>query len=220
MVCRWTNATSKPLSRPRLTTDETDEHGRRLVEATFRVVAATGDPDPSIRPILDEAGLSRQAFYRCFASKDELMSAVQAEGSRLLVDYLAARVAKATTPEAKLRAWIGGMMRQAEAPHAAERTRPFIASLREGSIPDPEQAATSEKHRLQTLVDLLAAGTADGTWTTTDPEADALRIYDVVNGSLRRHLLGRRVPSRATAKELGDFALRAIGATTSSPATH
>jgi AcrR family transcriptional regulator len=187
------------------------------VEATFRVVAATGDAIPSIRPILDEAGLSRQAFYRCFESKDELMSAVLAEGSRLLVDYVAARMAKAATPEAKVRAWIGAMMRQAEAPHAAERTRPFIASLREGGIPNSVAHAGSERQRCQLLEDALTAGVAEGAWDATDPPTDALRIHDFVMGSLRRHLLSRQVPTRATTQALGDFVLRGIGATTSAP---
>jgi len=205
------------VSRPRLTPNETDEHTRRLVEATFRVVAATGDANPSIRPILDEAGLSRQVFYRCFDSKDELMSAVLAEGSRLLLDYVSARMAKAPTPEAKVRAWIGGMMRQAEAPHAAERTLPFIASLREGAVPNRVENAASERQRCQLLEDALTAGGAEGLWDATDPAADALRIHDLVMGTLRRHLLSRQVPTRATTQALGDFVLRGIGATTLVP---
>jgi hypothetical protein len=43
--------------RRRFTDDEVADHARRLVEATFRVAAATGNAAPPVRPILEEAGL-------------------------------------------------------------------------------------------------------------------------------------------------------------------
>ena len=46
---------------------------RGLVDAAYAVVARTGTLDPSVRAILAESGLSRQAFYRHVESKDELL---------------------------------------------------------------------------------------------------------------------------------------------------
>jgi AcrR family transcriptional regulator len=202
------------VSRRPLTPQQAEAQRRRLIEATFTVIAATGNASPAVHPILVEARLSRQSFYRFFASKDDLMEAVRVEGRRLLVDYLTARIARATTPEAKVRAWVAGIMRQAERPWAAERTRPFVTSLGAGDARDAAEIAESERELCALLADVLTEGAAADAWDTSDPATDALYIHDIVIGSLRRHLLSRRKPSPETTEAMGDFALRAIGAST------
>jgi AcrR family transcriptional regulator len=196
--------------RPRLSQGETEEHARQLVEAAFRVAATTGEAEPSVRSILREAGLSRQAFYRCFQSKDDLVAAVLAEGRRILADYLMARMVTAQTPEDKVRAWVTGVMRQAQAASAAERTRPFIVSPPKsaGGSEDPE-----ETERLLTcmLEEAITAGASDGSWQSSDPAADALIIHDFVFSSMRRHLSRDERPSREATQRLADFALRGLG---------
>ena len=57
----------------------------RIVEGTFELIGRTGTVDPSMRDILAETGLSTQAFYRYFTSKDELMLALLDDGRRRLV---------------------------------------------------------------------------------------------------------------------------------------
>ena len=44
-----------------------------------------GSIDPQVRAIVQEAGLSNQAFYRHFSSKDASLLAVLADGQRQLV---------------------------------------------------------------------------------------------------------------------------------------
>jgi AcrR family transcriptional regulator len=201
------------VSRRPLTPEQAAEQRGRIIEATFAVIAATENSSPAVDSILVEARLSRQSFYRFFESKDDLMESVRAEGRRLLVDYLAKRVARADTPEAKVRTWITGIMRQAEQPRAAERARPFVFSLGGGDVREAEIA--DREHELCSLLeDALAEGAAAGVWDTADVTTDAFHVYDVVIGSLRRHLLARRRPSAATTNALTDFALRGIGAST------
>jgi AcrR family transcriptional regulator len=191
--------------RPRLSEDETEEHARQLIEATFHVVAATGDAEPPVRSILREAGLSRQAFYRCFVSKDDLMVAVLAEGGRILGDYLRRRMAKARTPEDKIRAWITGVMRQAET--AAERTRPFIVSPPE-AVRGSADTIEIERPLLHMLEEVIAAGITAGLWESRRvPASDALIIYDFVFSSMRRHLVRQERPTRQTIQLLAEFAL-------------
>jgi AcrR family transcriptional regulator len=196
--------------RPRLSAAETDDHARRLVEAAFRVVAATGDASPSVREILREAGLSRQAFYRCFASKDELMVSVLGEGKRILAEYLTVRVARARTPEEKVRAWVSGVMRQAQAPYAVERTRPFIVGPSGPGWDD--DADDTERALSRPLEDAISAGVGDGSWASADPAAAALVIHDFVFASMRRHLQQDQRPSRDDIARLAEFALRGLGA--------
>ena len=102
---------------------------RRLIDAAFVVMRRTGSIDPQVRAIVQEAGLSNQAFYRHFASKDALLLAVLADGQRQLVAYLRAAAARAPTiPTEQVQRWIGGVMAQARDRDAAEATRPFACN--------------------------------------------------------------------------------------------
>ncbi|MGO8860116.1 MAG: TetR/AcrR family transcriptional regulator [Acidimicrobiales bacterium] len=204
--------------RPRLSQGETEEHARRLVEAAFRVAAATGEAEPSVRSILREAGLSRQAFYRCFESKDDLIAAVLAEGRRILAAYLMGRMVAAQTPEDKVRTWVTGVMRQAQAASAAERTRPFIVSPPK-SANGSEDPAETERLLTHMLEEAITLGAAEGAWQSSNPAADALIIHDFVFSSMRRHLSREERPSREATQRLADFALRGLGAAPDAAAT-
>ena len=101
---------------------------RRIVDVTFALVERNGSLDPSMREILAEAGLSTQAFYRYFSSKDELMLALLDEGRGRLVGTLQRRMARTTAPAEQVRAWIEGVLAQATNVDAAARTRPWVLS--------------------------------------------------------------------------------------------
>jgi AcrR family transcriptional regulator len=190
--------------RPSLDQEGIDDRARRLVEATFEVAARTGDPSPSVRLILQEAGLSRQIFYRCFASRAELMDAVLAEGRRILAEYLRARMERTDNAEQAVRAWITGVMRQAQS--APERTRPFITA----PLAPHDVVAETQDALASMLAGAIARGTQEGRWTSTDPAAEATIIHDFVFDAMRRHLLRNERPSRETIQRLGDFAVRAL----------
>src|SRR4029453_15442160 len=86
---------------------------RRLIDAAFAVMQETGDIDPAVRDIVRRAGLSNQAFYRHFSSKDALLLAVLADGQRQLIEHLEGRVASTKEPKEQVRRWIEGVMAQA-----------------------------------------------------------------------------------------------------------
>src|SRR5439155_2084205 len=100
---------------------------QRIVDATYGLIERTGSVDPPLRDVLRETGLSTQAFYRYFQSKDELLLLLLDDGRRRLLGYLEHRVQGAATPEAGLRAWVEGVLAQASQPRAAARTRPLLA---------------------------------------------------------------------------------------------
>ena len=86
--------TSPPSSRrsPRERSSPAPMRTRRRSDdsstPTYAVMRRTGDLDPRVTDIVREAGLSNQAFYRHFRSKDELLVAVLADGQRRLVETL------------------------------------------------------------------------------------------------------------------------------------
>lgn len=188
----------------------------RVVETTFDLVERTGDVDPSMRQILAHTGLSTQAFYRHFQSKDELMLALLDEGRRRLVDYLERRMQRAQSPTASVRAWVEGVMAQASDTKAARRTRPFVvgeARLAE-MFPDEHRASVDLLVALL-LPPLTAIAAESGDPAASDPEEQrrtAEAVYRLTFGTLHDHLIGRRQPAPSTTEHLVGFVLRGAGA--------
>jgi AcrR family transcriptional regulator len=96
------------------------EEVRRLLDAGLAVMRRCGTTSrPRVADIVAEAGLSNDAFYRHFRSKDALVAALVDDGALRLRSYLDHQMAKAPTPEAKVRRWVEGVMSQAEGEVAA-----------------------------------------------------------------------------------------------------
>ncbi|MCF2526932.1 TetR/AcrR family transcriptional regulator [Yinghuangia soli] len=188
------------------------EEVSRLVEATYRVVERTGSLDPTVREILRESGLSNQAFYRHFRSKDELLVALLDDGRRRMAEYLRRRIAAADTAPGRVRAWIEGVLAQAADPVAAARTRPFLAHQDRLAEQFPAEQRSSTEAMLAPLVEVLretypanpAVGTHD------DPVADALAVYRLTVACLHDHLRARTAPTPAETAHLVRFACRGL----------
>jgi AcrR family transcriptional regulator len=183
---------------------------QRIVDATYRVVARTGGFDPRLRDILTESGLSTQAFYKHFRSKDELMLVLLDDGRRRLVGYLAHRMEKATGPEARIRAWIEGVLAQAADPDVAARTRPFLAHQDRLA----EQFPQEQQQSVDLLVGLLADVIADlaGGRSPAAARRDARAVYELTFGTLHAHLSRGTRPTAAETDHLVQFCLKGIGA--------
>ena len=183
---------------------------RRIVDTTFALIERTGSLDPSMREILREADLSTQAFYRYFSSKDGLMLALLDEGRRRLVDTLRRRMARGSTAEEQLRAWIEGVLAQAMNPDAAGRTRPWVLSeQRLAELFPQEQGASVER-----LVGLLREPIEQLQGRGADPDrssAAATMVYRLVFATLRSHLAVRTKPDAKESEALVAFCL--LGAT-------
>jgi AcrR family transcriptional regulator len=181
-----------------------------LVDATFDVIAATGSLDPPIRPILETAQLSRQVFYRHFGSKDELLLVVLDESRQIVAAYLRKRVARAEGPIAKLRAYIDGVLRQAQDAEASRRTRPFAVTGRRLEARFPEQYTRSQLVLTEPLACVIREGVQEGVFESRQTDEDAQIIYDAVFLCQNRHLLLQTTPTRKTVDDIHDFALRAL----------
>jgi len=183
-----------------------DEIGR-IIEATYRVIQRTGSVDPTMRDVLRDARLSTEAFYRHFRSKDELLLALMTDGQERLASYLKHRMDKQTTRQAKVRAWIEGVLAQASDQKAAARTRPFVANRQRLS----ERFPVEQQQSVDVLVDLLigALRPAHGAGGRDRARRDAQAIYDVTLGALHRYLTNRTKPAAADVEHLVRFCLSA-----------
>jgi AcrR family transcriptional regulator len=190
----------------------------RIIEAAYRVVERMGKVDPRLRDILDEAGLSTEAFYRHFESKDELLLVLLADGRHRLAGYLAHRMDKAGDPLGRVRAWIEGVLAQAVDPVAASRTRPFLTSLNRLAEQYPDEQQSSFQVLVELLRDALISAADAELITDTDPGRDALAIYQLAISVMESHILAGTKPSTTDIDHLVAFSLRAIGAEQRQPA--
>jgi AcrR family transcriptional regulator len=159
---------------------------RRLLDGTYAVMRRTGDLDPRVADIVAEAGLSNQAFYRHFRSKDELLVAVLADGQRRLLDTLRRHMDAVAPGTPGVRAWVEVVMAQARRPAAAANTRPFAINGLRLADRFPAEWSASRDELLAPLRD--AIGDAGG-----DP-ADAPLVYHLAMGAMQDALVRRQAP--------------------------
>ena len=178
---------------------------QRVLESTYDLIETSGKVDPSLREILAATNLSTQAFYRYFQSKDELFLLLLDDGRRRLVGSLERRMHKATSPEARVRAWIEGVLAQASDPRAAGRTRPFVTDQDRLAEAFPREQQAS----VDLLVDLLATAIVPlhGAANARD---DAVIIYRAAFAALRDHLIHDSRPTTTETDHLVQFCLQGI----------
>jgi AcrR family transcriptional regulator len=185
---------------------------RRIVDVTFSLVQRTGSLEPSMREILAETGLSTQAFYRYFASKDELLLALLDDGRRRLVETLQRRMADSASPAQEVSAWIEGVLAQASNGGAAARTRPWVLSEQRLAELFPREQQAS----VDALVDQLVApierlrGGRGG--KSTDGGAMAAMVYQLTFAVLRVHLVAQTKPNAREKSALVAFCLKGVTA--------
>jgi len=174
---------------------------RRFIDAAYAVMRATGDIDPRVGDVVRTAGLSNQAFYRHFKSKDALLLAVLTDGQQRLLATLQSRMARAESGAPQIAAWIEGVMAQARNPEAAENTRPFAINGARIADRFPDDWSASRER----LIAPLRAAVADA---GGDPDRDADAIYHVTFGEMEDALKRRVHPTRDDVAHLVQFAIR------------
>ena len=174
---------------------------RRLLDAAFSVMRRTGSVSPRVSEIVREAGLSNQAFYRHFASKDELLVAVLDDGLQQLVDYLEHVMAKADTPLGQVRRWVEGILAQAVDAQAASSTRPFVVnSLRLRDQFRDEVQRSDERLKAPLRAALAAVPTAD-------PARDTEAVYQLAMGRMHAFVLRGERPACRDVEHTVEFAI-------------
>ncbi len=186
------------------------EEVSRLIKAGVRVMQRNGDFDPRVSEILREAGVSNQAFYRHFRSKDEFLLAVLDDGLRELVGYLRHRMEGAETATERIRCWIQGVLVQGLNTEAADATRPFVVPQARLAERFPAEVAESVQQLTALVAEAIAEGVESGELTGSDPDRDAGLIYDLAMGWLQRALVAGGTASIDDAEHLLDFAMRGL----------
>lgn len=162
-----------------------------IMRAAYRLISHNASSPTSIENILGSARVNRRTFYRHFASKDDLVIAMQDWAGELILSGLREAVGMAATPAAAVAAWIDEYLsigwdearfRDALAFLSSEVTgAPGIATALE---------ATYARHR-EPLAEALVAGLADGSLPNARPDLDAFAIHAVAVRHLEARIRGR-----------------------------
>jgi len=176
---------------------------RRLLDAGLAVMRRCGtESRPRVADIVAVAGLSNDAFYRHFASKDALVAALLEDGTARLLNYLEHRMGKRSTPEEAVREWVDGVLSQGVGEVAAT-TRAVMwnaGGLAQGLVTGPPEASTR-------LAELLRAPFAE--LGCEQPDVDAALAAHAVVGRLAELLWRRAEPTAADVRRVTEFCLRA-----------
>jgi AcrR family transcriptional regulator len=187
---------------------------RRLLDAGLEVMRRNGTTSrPRVADIVSAAGLSNDAFYRHFPSKDALVAALLEDGTARLTSYLTHQMDKEAEPADRVRRFVEGVLSQADEDIAATT----LAVLWNGGSlgPEPQSGSGSGSGSVRTGAGaalaalLLEPFTALG---SADPELDASLAAHATLGRLMDHLWQRDQPTRAEIDRIARFWIAAVTA--------
>jgi AcrR family transcriptional regulator len=180
---------------------------RRLLDAGLEVMRACGTASsPRVADIVAAAGLSNDAFYRHFSSKEALVATILEDGTVRLTNYLRHQMEKASSPEDQVRQWVEGVMAQAADEDIAATTRAVMwnaGSLTDRVGPERPSAAAALATLLQEPFARLGR---------KDPQIDATLVAHAAIGLLADFLWQRARPTRAQIEHIVGFCLSTTSA--------
>jgi len=180
---------------------------RRLLDAALDVMVRGGPGGRArVADIVAAAGLSNDAFYRHFRSKDDLVSALLEDGADRLRGYLAHQMAKERTPEGRLHRWVEGVLAQAQRTKATAT----LAVLRNAAGVS-DGPASGRHFASQPLAALLHDPFAE--LGSPAPESDASLAAHGVLGRLSDHLWAGTRPARGEVEQIVAFYVGGVGRT-------
>ena len=191
--------------------DRAEAEARALIEAALTVLRRKGAAGLTVAEVLAEAGLSTRAFYRHFASKDELVLALFDADTEVVAARVDSAVDSASDPRTALDCWIDQQLALAYAPRRSQRTQVLWAEGMRLQYEFPEEFARIEARVLAPLERVLAAGRADGSFPTTDPSRDARSIHAVTWALVEARLAGDETDLNAARAHVLRFCLPALG---------
>lgn len=185
-----------------------DDEVRRLIRTTEEVMLHKGRTEvPTVAEIVRAAGVTNQAFYRHFRSRDDVIVATYEQGLLTLHSYLEHRVSKCTGVPERVGAWIDGVLAQIEDSRLSELSAVILWNV--GKVARGESEI--EPVGYARILDLLATNLADA--GVVDHERTALFVQTLVLGMTSRYHDSGTVPTAADRQHLLRFCLGGIGIT-------
>ena len=191
-----------------------DRHG--IIDAAYSCLSEPHSGPIPVAAILERAGLSTRAFYRHFASKDELFLALLRQEGDALADRLD-RIADELpgNPVKQLTTWIEQIFTLAHDPRLRMHLTVIDSDEVRAAKGYRETRERLHADRDRSLAEILRAGRVAGAFPLAEPEGDAVAISAVVSRELTISAPGSAQDLQRARARVLDFALRALGASRS-----
>lgn len=186
--------------------DAAENDVRRMIEVGRNLLSS--GRNPRVADIVEAAGLSNDAFYRYFRSKEDFVAAVVEDGGNRLVAYMERKMADHDSADAKIIAALEAIMSQAGDPGVASATRNILANST-----GHHQRESGARTRLElSMMKLLSGPLAQ--LKSADPERDGRAVAALIMGVMENFLWSETPPSKKDLSHLSGFIRNAITATT------
>ncbi len=183
-----------------------DAEVRALLRATSEVMLRKGCTEvPKVSEIVREAGITNQAFYRHFRSRDDVIVATYEQGMLSVYNYLRHRVGKKSSWQDKLDAWIDGIFAQIEDPRLADLSAVIQWNVARIAREKTEIEPVGRGRIRALLVTILTEA------RVADPDRQALFVDTLVTGTASHYMDTGRQPTPDDRQALLRFCLGGLG---------
>ena len=189
-----------------------DQEVELLITAAQRILRRGGVEAVTVREVLAATSFGTRAFYRHFASRDELVMAVFVRAARREADRLTQKMARAGGPLEAVVAWIDGRLDLAFDRRVASSARELSVEAQLRRRQTPAELELAVELMLAPLIEQLEAALSVGLLQGVDPLRDARSVHDVVWGVIERQWSGFAMRPQETRRHVVRFCLRALGA--------
>jgi len=223
--------TAEPAWRERVISRSVDaartkaeERIQRFLDAAFELVDEKGSTEFTVQELLERSKQSLRGFYEYFGSKDELVLALFEETVREASEDIAAAVARADDPMARLHEFVVTLHEwcdPGEAPHkrGTHTRRPISELSMQLAAHHAERiraALAPDAHRLRELIDAAADA---GLVTVADRRTASALVLQTVMYSWFGNRLAANAKLRISGEETWAFLLNGLRADAPAPST-
>ena len=185
---------------------------REILAAASTALREQGVRGLSIAAVLERARLSTRAFYRHFASKDELVAAVFLQTARIEKRRLRRRMAAATTEIEAVAAWIDGRLDLAFDEDIGLDLRRLSLEAQSQTLASPALIQPAYAEMLVPLIEALQRGLRSGVFRDVEPVSGAQFIHGVVWVGIDRQWTTGEGERDELRQRILHFVLRGLGA--------
>ncbi len=186
---------------------------REILAAASKTLREQGVRGVSIAAILERTGLGTRAFYRHFASKDDLVAAVFLEMARVEERRLRRRMASAATEIDAVAVWIDGRLDLAFDAYIRSDLRRVSLEAQSQMFASPNLVQPAYAELLKPLSAALQRGLQRGVFHDIDPVTDAQVVHAVVWAGIERQWRTGDCDRDDVRRRALRFCLRGLGVT-------
>ncbi len=190
---------------------------RKILAAASTILRDGGIDGLSVAAVLERTELGTRAFYRHFASKDELVAALLLEMARVEERRLRRRMASATTEIGAVAAWIDGRLDLAFDDDINSDLRRVSLEAQSQMFLSPNLVQPAYAQLLKPLSEALQRGLQRGVFPRIDPVIDAQAVHAVVWAAIERHWATGDGDRESIRQRVLGFCLGGLGVTDRTP---